>query len=128
MEQTNLDMEIRQAKTLEAAVTSAGKISCERFYAVGIGLPSSVNVYTHDDTQYWSHRDNCSEKGQKVQSEYYGTWYDQYYWYYDIFETISGLNILERVKTQLQQVPKVRLIIQILPILQENLQVLLVTS
>ena len=85
-------------KTLEAAVTSAGKISCERFYAVGIGLPSSVNVYTHDDTQYWSHRDNCSEKGQKVQSEYYGTWYDQYYWYYDIFETISGLNILERVK------------------------------
>ena len=85
-------------KTLEAAVTSAGKISCERFYAVGIGLPSSVNVYTHDDTQYWSYRDNCSEKGQKVQSEYYGTWYDQYYWYYDIFETISGLNILERVK------------------------------
>lgn len=85
-------------KTLEAAVTSAGKISCERFYAVGIGLPSSVNVYTDDDTQYWSHRDNCSEKGQKVQSEYYGTWYDQYYWYYDIFETISGLNILERVK------------------------------
>ena len=85
-------------KTLEAAVTSARKISCERFYAVGIGLPSSVNVYTHDDTKYWSHRGNCSEKGQKVQSEYYGTWYDQYYWYYDIFETISGLNILERVK------------------------------
>lgn len=85
-------------KTLEAAVTSARKISCERFYAVGIGLPSSVNVYTHDDTKYWSHRRNCSEKGQKVQSEYYGTWYDQYYWYYDIFETISGLNILERVK------------------------------
>lgn len=86
-------------KTLEAAVTSAGKISCERFYAVGIGLPSSVNVYTHDDTAYWNHRENCSEKGQKVQSEYYGKWrYDQYYWYYDIFETISGLNILERVK------------------------------
>lgn len=86
-------------KTLEAAVTSAGKISCERFYAVGIGLPSSVNVYTHDDTKYWSHRGNCSEKGQKVKSEYYGIWlYDQYYWYYDIFETISGLNILERVK------------------------------
>lgn len=86
-------------KTLEAAVTSAGKISCERFYAVGIGLPSSVNVYTHDDTKYWSHRGNCSEKGQKVKSEYYGSWlYDQYYWYYDIFETISGLNILERVK------------------------------
>lgn len=86
-------------KTLEAAVTSAGKISCERFYAVGIGLPSSVNVYTHDDTKYWSHGGNCSEKGQKVKSEYYGSWfYDQYYWYYDIFETISGLNILERVK------------------------------
>ena len=86
-------------KTLEAAVTSAGKISCERFYAVGIGLPSSVNVYTHDDEAYWSHRGNCPEKGQKVQSEYYGNWYvGQNYWYYDIFETISGLNILERVK------------------------------
>lgn len=86
-------------KTLEAAVTSAGKIKCERFYAVGIGLPSSVNVYTHDDTKYWSHRENCSEEGQKVQSEYYGSWlYDRSYWYYDIFETISGLDILERVK------------------------------
>lgn len=86
-------------KTLEAAVTSAGKISCERFYAVGIGLPSSINIYTHDDTAYWNHRENCSEKGQKVQSEYYGNRrYNQYYWYYDIFETISGLNILERVK------------------------------
>lgn len=86
-------------KTLEAAVTSAGKISCERFYAVGIRLPSSINIYTHDDTAYWNHRENCSEKGQKVQSEYYGNRrYNQYYWYYDIFETISGLNILERVK------------------------------
>ena len=85
-------------KTLEAAVTSAGKISCERFYAVGIGLPSSVNVYTHDDTKYWSHKGDCSEKGQRIQSEYYGSWYDQDYWYYDIFETTSGLNILERVK------------------------------
>lgn len=86
-------------KTLEAAVTSAGKIKCERFYAVGIGLPSSVNVYTHDNTKYWSHRENCSEEGQKVQSEYYGSWfYDRSYWYYDIFETISGLDILERVK------------------------------
>lgn len=85
-------------KTLEAAVTSARKISCERFYAVGIGLPSSVNVYTHDDTKYWSHKGDCSEKGQRIQSEYYGSWYGQDYWYYDIFETTSGLNILERVK------------------------------
>lgn len=85
-------------KTLEAAVTSARKISCERFYAVGIGLPSSVNVYTHDDTKYWSHKGDCSEKGQRIQSEYYGYWYGQDYWYYDIFETTSGLNILERVK------------------------------
>lgn len=85
--------------TLEAAVKSAGKINCERFYAVGIGLSNSINIYTHDDTKYWSHRENCSEKGQKVQSEYYGSWfYDRSYWYYDIFETISGLNILERVK------------------------------
>ena len=85
--------------TLAAAVTSAGKISCERFYAVGIGLPSSINIYTHDDEKYWNHRENCSEKGQKVQSEYYGNcYYDRYYWYYDIFETTSGLNILEQVK------------------------------
>ena len=85
--------------TLAAAVTSAGKISCERFYAVGIGLPSSINIYTHDDEKYWNHRENCSEKGQKIQSEYYGNWYyDRYYWYYDIFETTSGLNILEQVK------------------------------
>lgn len=85
--------------TLAAAVTSAGKINCEKFYAVGIGLSSSVNVYTHDDEAYWSHRGNCPEKGQKIQSEYYGNWYvGQNYWYYDIFETISGLNILEQVK------------------------------
>ena len=85
--------------TLAAAVTSAGKINCEKFYAVGIGLSSSVNVYTHDNEAYWRHRGNCPEKGQKVQSEYYGNWYvDQNYWYYDIFETISGLNILEQVK------------------------------
>ena len=85
--------------TLEAAVESAGKINCERFYAVGIGLSNSINIYTHDETAYWNHRENCSEKGQKVKSEYYGSWLlGRSYWYYDIFETISGLNILDRVK------------------------------
>ena len=56
MEQTNLDMgDETSKKTLEAAVTSAGKISCERFYAVGIGLPASINIYTHDTTEKWKH-------------------------------------------------------------------------
>ena len=47
--------ETSKKKTLEAAVTSAGKINCERFYAVGIGLPNSINIYTHDDEEKWKH-------------------------------------------------------------------------
>lgn len=80
-------------KTLEAAVTSAGKISCERFYAVGIGLPSSVNVYTHDKTEKWEHgyytwggwnQGTCPDGGTYSNG-------------YDISEQISGLSILERL-------------------------------
>lgn len=72
-------------KTLEAAVTSAGKISCERFYAVGIGLPNSINIYTHDDKKRWDHgRKNCPDGGTHIGK-------------YDISEQISGLSILERL-------------------------------
>lgn len=77
--------------TLDAAITSAGEISCSDFYAVGIGLPGEkgVTVYTHDDTMYWSHgRGNCSKGGSK-----YKEWWSTY----DIYEQISGLEILTRV-------------------------------
>ena len=83
-------------KTLEAAVASAGKISCERFYAVGIGLPSSVNVYTHDNIKEWDHdyRDN-----KYPWNWHQGTCPDggTYSNGYDISEQISGLSILERL-------------------------------
>lgn len=80
-------------KTLEAAVTSAGKISCERFYAVGIGLPNSINIYTHDDEKKWEHgyytwggwnQGTCPDGGTYSNG-------------YDISEQISGLSILERL-------------------------------
>lgn len=80
-------------KTLEAAVTSAGKISCERFYAVGIGLPNSINIYTHDDEEKWKHdyytwggwnQGTCPDGGTYSNG-------------YDISEQISGLSILERL-------------------------------
>lgn len=72
-------------KTLEAAVASAGKISCERFYAVGIGLPSSITIYTHDEYPRWRHGYYTCPDG--------GTYSNGY----DIFEQISGLSILERL-------------------------------
>lgn len=79
--------------TLDAAITSAGKISCSDFYAVGIGLPGEkgVTVYTHDDNMYWSHgRGNCSKGGSKYEEGWYG-------YTYDVYEQISGLEILTRV-------------------------------
>lgn len=76
-------------RTLEAAVRSASKISCERFYAVGIGLPGSINIYTHDDNPYWDHNSywhqgTCPDGGTYSKG-------------YDISEQISGLSILERL-------------------------------
>ena len=72
-------------KTLEAAVASAGKISCERFYAVGIGLPSSITIYTHDEYPRWLHGYYTCPDG--------GTYSNGY----DIYEQISGLDILNRL-------------------------------
>lgn len=71
-------------KTLEAAVTSARKISCERFYAVGIGLPPSINIYTHDEYKKWRHYYTCPDNGTYSNG-------------YDIYEQISGLDILNRL-------------------------------
>lgn len=72
-------------KTLEAAVSSAGMISCERFYAVGIGLPTSINIYTHDEYKKWKHSWRTCPDG--------GTYSNGY----DIYEQISGLDILNRL-------------------------------
>lgn len=72
-------------KTLEAAVASAGKISYERFYAVGIGLPSSITIYTHDEYPRWRHGYYTCPDG--------GTYSNGY----DIYEQISGLDILNRL-------------------------------
>ena len=80
-------------KTLEAAVTSAGKISCERFYAVGIGLPDSINIYTHDTTEKWKH-DYYTWSGWNQGTCPDGGTYSNGY---DISEQISGLSILERL-------------------------------
>lgn len=76
-------------RTLEAAVRSASKISCERFYAVGIGLSGSINIYTHDDNPYWDHNSywpqgTCPDGGTYSKG-------------YDIYEQISGLDILNRL-------------------------------
>ena len=80
-------------KTLEAAVTSAGKISCERFYAVGIGLPNSINIYTHDKTEEWEHGYYTWGEWNQGTCPDGGTYSNGY----DISEQISGLSILERL-------------------------------
>lgn len=80
-------------KTLEAAVTSAGKISCERFYAVGIGLPNSINIYTHDDEEKWEHDYYTWGEWNQGTCPDGGTYSNGY----DISEQISGLSILERL-------------------------------
>lgn len=89
--------------TLDAAIESARKISCSGFYAVGIGLPDTTNIYTHDGTLNnqnnlkWNHGhwegdwwnkgwvdDPCPDGGKNQDG-------------YDVYEQISGLEILTRV-------------------------------
>lgn len=80
-------------KTLEAAVRSASKISCEKFYAVGIGLPPSINIYTHDKTKSWEHGYYTYYGWEKGTCPDNGTYSKGY----DIYEQISGLDILNRL-------------------------------
>lgn len=40
--------------TLNAAQTSASTIICSEFYAVGIGLPSSVSIYSQTGSDIWN--------------------------------------------------------------------------
>ncbi len=89
--------------TLDAAIESARKIFCSGFYAVGIGLPDTTNIYTHDgtlnnqDNLKWNHGhwernwwgkewvdDPCPDGGKNQDG-------------YDVYEQISGLEILTRV-------------------------------
>lgn len=66
-------------KTLSNALTSANSINCSDFYAVGIGLPGSINIYTKD-------RDTCYENKPHGQ----------------VKETISGKTLLERVSNNVK--------------------------
>lgn len=59
--------------TLDYALTSASKITCGDFYAVGIGLPGSISIYNKD-----SHQNHNNNKN-------------------NIAETISGETLLNRV-------------------------------
>ena len=34
--------------TYNNALSSAAKVSCDKFYAIGIGLPDNVDIYTYD--------------------------------------------------------------------------------
>ena len=65
---------------LKAALTSAGNIVCSDFYAVGLKLPDSINIY--EVSSPW-----CSNHGSEK-------------------ETISGLTILNRIKEKVNAANK----------------------
>ena len=65
--------------TLSKALTSANSINCSDFYAVGIGLPGSINIYTND-------RDTCYVNQRHGQ----------------VKETISGETLLTRVSNNVK--------------------------
>lgn len=65
--------------TLSKALTSANSINCNDFYAVGIGLPGSIDIYTKD-------RDTCYENQRHGQ----------------VKETISGETLLTRVSDKVK--------------------------
>ena len=90
--------------TLQAALTSAGLITCSDFYAVGIGLPKNINIFTHDgtfnaynDKRIWynnhGYDTTCNLKGKKtyIQADnYYGC----------VLDTISGEDLLKKVSNR----------------------------
>lgn len=81
--------------TLQAALVSAKAVECNDFYAVGVGLSSSINIYTHDgrfnensyNNIYWNHGwGRCPDKGSKSGN-------------YCILDNISGETLLTYVSS-----------------------------
>lgn len=81
--------------TLQAALVSAKAVECNDFYAVGVGLSSSINIYTHDgrfnensyNNIYWNHGGGrCPDKGSKSGN-------------YCILDNISGETLLTYVSS-----------------------------
>ena len=54
--------------TLDAAITSAGKIKCDDFYAVGISLKDDIVIYTYDNT-YYNDREQNTKTGEGILGE-----------------------------------------------------------
>lgn len=53
--------------TLNAAITSAGKIKCDDFYAVGISLKDDIVIYTYDNT--YQYREQNTKTGEGILGE-----------------------------------------------------------
>ena len=86
--------------TLQAALQSADSITCSDFYAVGIGLPKNINIFTHDG-RFETREKNRSWKsnhGNKYTCELGGkkTYIDDGY-YGCVLDTISGEDLLKKV-------------------------------
>ena len=88
--------------TLQAALDAAKSISCSDFYAVGIGLPSEVNIFTHDGTfskkGYYGYRkwDNNHSKNDKCNEDGHKIWINNSY-YGCVLRTITGEELLTEV-------------------------------
>lgn len=74
------------SKTLSTALNTATTIKCSDFYAVGIGLPSSINVYSEDAV----YNRGCRGHG----------------WNNSIAQTPSGQNILDQIKAKVDAANK----------------------
>lgn len=76
------------SKTLSTALNTATTIKCSDFYAVGIGLSSSINVYSEDAV--YSNYTGCQGHG----------------WWNSIAQTLSGQNILDQIKAKVNATNK----------------------
>lgn len=54
--------------TLNAAITSAGEIKCDDFYAVGISLKDDIDIYTSDDTNS-NNKEQNTKTGEGILKE-----------------------------------------------------------
>ena len=52
--------------TLEKALTSAATITCSDFYAVGIGLPKSISIYSNDRNVCYENREHGNTITKKI--------------------------------------------------------------